>query len=503
MKQMNIRKLVTKLIIPVGLLTSCDYLDVIPPELPIFEDTMRDKSQAVKFLVSTYGGVNNTDPFGYNTYENSTDESVNSQSWNGNDQKTAWNIWSATDAGGHWNTLYNYNGHIHMFEKILAMSNPIGATETDKACWQAEIDFLKAYYHFRLLEMYGPIPLVDTRLEQDAPTEEFPGRSHFDYCVNWIVGKLDKAIDSQALPAQRGSDDWGRATSTMALALKGRVLLYAASDLWNGKFPFPDWQNNIYEAPGYGKELVSRSYDPSKWQRALDANLKALEYAKQEGGRRLIDMDNLPSSLAQVKTPYIPGVDTATVEGKEFAERVLMLRSIVNSSEKTLNKEIIWGTFPQGSRNWIIFAPWPKRVQQYNNQWANGWCAINPTLYSIEHFYTADGKLPEKDSNFFAKDQWLQSAGLSGEARDGVIKLNINREPRFYATFSFDGDDYSPMISNGEPLTIHLRDANKQGYNPDLYNRDFTVTGYFSKKIHMSRNTDIGRNRSRQPWKLS
>lgn len=479
MKRFNINKITTGLLFPLGLLSSCDYLDVVPPEQPTFQDTMKDKSAAATFITSCYGGVNAASPFPYQGYEASTDESVNPPLWQLDGQKTSWGIWSSTNAAGYWDTWYNYNGHVHMFQHVLSISQPIGATDADKARWTAEAEFLKAYYHSRLLAMYGPIPVVDTRLPQTTPTEEFPGRSHYDYVVNWIIDKLDQAIPN--LPAQGTATDWGRATSTVAKALKGRVLLYAASDLWNGKFPYIDWRNSNYETPGYGKELVSHTYDRSKWERALTANLEALEYAENEGGRKLIDMDNMPQNVSQVPLPYIPGIDTASTEGKQFAKRVLMLRSIVNSNEDDGNKEIIWGTFLRESNKWIgENAIWPKRIVEYNNQWVDGWCAVNPTLYSIEHFYTANGKLPEKDPQFAKKNQWLTSANLND--RPEVIKLNVNREPRFYATFSFDGDDYSPLICDGKPLRVNLRDANKQGYNPDLFNRDYTVTGYFCKK---------------------
>ena len=362
MKRINILKIATGIIFPLGLLNSCDYLDVVPPEQPVFEDTMKDKSDAVNFLTSCYAGVNSTSPVPFSTYEWSTDESVNPDLWQNNDQKTAWGMWSSTNSAGYWDALYNYNGHVHMFQKILAICNPNGATDDDKACWTAEAEFLKAYYHFRLMSMYGPIPLVDTRLDQSTPTDAFPGRSHYDYAVDWIVKKLDTYMDD--LPAQRTAADWGRATKTAAMALKGRVLLYAASDLWNGRFPYTNWKNNNYETPGYGYELVSRTYDKKKWQRALQANLDAIEYAEHDGGRKLIDMDNIPQNverlIANGDIPNIPGKDLNTAEDKEFAERVIMLRSILNSNEIDGNKEIIWGTFLQGDNQWINFAPLPK-----------------------------------------------------------------------------------------------------------------------------------------------
>lgn len=478
MKTSIIKTFLISSILPISILTSCDYLDVVPPEQPTTADTMKDASDVVGFISSCYQAVASTSPFPYSTYEWSTDESVDPPLWQGNNQKTAWNLWSPTNAGGYWTALYNCIGHCHMFENILATANPNGATEEDMKRWRAEAKFLKAYYHFRLLSMYGPIPIVDTRLPQSTMPEDFPGRSHYDYVVDYIVNYLDEAAPD--LPDIGGPDDWGRATATIAKALKGRVLLYAASDLWNGKFPYNNWRNNNYETPDYGTELVSHTYDPQKWQRALEANLEALQYAENEGERQLIDLDNLPQTLLNVPLPYIPGVNTSTPEGEEFARRVLMLRTIVNSNEDDGNTETIWGVFLQGDNQWLNFAPWPKRICQYNNQWVDGWCAISPTLYTVEHFYTKDGNLPDKDPNFTNESQWLTSANISD--RSEVIKLNMNREPRFYATLSFDGDDYSPLIRAGEPLRVNLRDANQQGYNPSLFNRDYTVTGYFCKK---------------------
>lgn len=478
MKKLTIKKIALSAILPLGIFASCDYLDVVPPEQPEFKDTMTDATDAVNFINSCYIAVESCAPFVYSTYEWSTDESVDPPLWNGNNQRTAWNLWSPTNAAGYWDGYYNYNGHCHMFLDILADNDPRGATEADKARWRAEAEFLKAYYHSRLLAMYGPVPIVDQRLPQSTMPEDMPGRSHYDYVVDYIVNKLDEAAPN--LPATGQADDWGRATSTTAKAIKGRVLLYAASDLWNGKFPYPDWKNTNYETPGYGKELVSHTYDPQKWQRALDANLDALQYAEKEGGRSLVDMNNLPRTLADLPVPYIPGVDTTTVEGKEFAKRVLMLRSITNSDENDGNKEIIWGVFMQGDRQWINFATWPKRIVQYNNNWVDGWCAVSPTLYSAEHYYTVNGKLPEKDGEFAPKNEWFTSANIND--RSEVIKLHVNREPRFYASLSFDGDDYSSIMCDGKPLRINLRDANKQGYNHDLFYRDYTVTGYISKK---------------------
>lgn len=486
MKNLTIKRIAVGIMLPFCTFTSCDYLDVVPPEQPDIDDTMQNKIDAVEFISSCYKGVEVIAPFYTRALEYSTDELVDPPLWDQPQQRTAWNMWAAgstdTANNGYWEPLYNYIGHCHMFLNVLSQYHPIGATEEDKVRWRAEAEFLKAYYHSRLLAMYGPVPIMDQRPPMSTLPEGFPGRSHYDYVVNYIVDKLDNVIGS--LPDVGNADDWGRATNSAAKAIKARVLLYAASDLWNGKFPNPNWKNEKYETPEYGKELVSRSYSRDKWVRALNANLEALSYAESEGQRKLLDMAAVDNLIAREQfkdkdLPYVPGLNTNTEEGKEFQKRVLLRRYIVNSDENDGNSEIIWGVFMTNDKNKINYGPWPKRVAKYGENWKDGWCALAPTLNTVERYYTKNGELPEADSNFPSKDQWFSSANLD---RPEIIKLNVGREPRFYADLSFDGDDYSSLMNGGKPLRINLRDETLQGYNPELHNRDFTVTGYFMKK---------------------
>lgn len=106
--------------------------------------------------------------------------------------------------------------------------------------WEAEAYFLMAYYHFEVLRCYGPCPISDRLLPQTASENEYPGRMHYDYVTDWIVRLLDeKVLAGDKLRNTRSNTEVGRATRPIALALKAKVLLYAASPLWNGKFPIP------------------------------------------------------------------------------------------------------------------------------------------------------------------------------------------------------------------------------------------------------------------------
>lgn len=469
-----------KILVPVCCLTACNYLDVVPPETADLDDTMRDKDDAINFLYSCYAALPyNAACNNLGALEASTDEFVNPLLWERMGQKVSWNQLSSTYQSNWspvtlpWGYTYDYLGQCHLFVKILDELNPHGVTIEDKKQWRAEALFLQAYYHFRLLEAYGPIPIIDHYYPQNTGKTDMPGRSHFDYCVDKIVGWLDEA--AKDLPATVEFQDLGRATSTICKAIKARLLLYAASPLWNGSFPFPNWKNQNYETPGYGKELVSNTYKPEKWERAQKACEEALQYALNEGKRSLFSLTASENrrSMQQLRLPNIPGVDD------DFKKKVMQMQYLMSTSEADGNTEVIWGIATNGYTTNILEAV-PHWVITKNDgtPWG-GICCMSPLLYGVEHFYTADGKLP-KDDVQLPQENWLKSAGYQG--REDIIQLNTHREPRFYAWISFDGDEYGQKLCDGAPLIVQLRNSLKQGYNPTKFNRDNNVTGYLLKK---------------------
>lgn len=285
MKRINhIFRKAAVLALPALLLTSCDYLDVIPPAQADFDDTMKDESATLDFLYTAYSYVPRCQPF-YDNIEQSADEIAQPPSWNCTPEKIAWCTMSPTMSGvssdqGVWTSTYNYIGYVHRFEQQLDLLHPQGVSDEYKEELRAEAKFLDAYYHFRVLAAFGPCPIIKGMQDANIGSGEIPGRSHFDYCVDYIVGLLDEA--AAKLPKTRETEDLGRATSVIAKSLKARVLLYAASPLWNGSFFDKNWTNKV-ETEGYGKELVSKEYKPEKWQRALTACQEALTAATAAG----------------------------------------------------------------------------------------------------------------------------------------------------------------------------------------------------------------------------
>ncbi|WP_298732543.1 RagB/SusD family nutrient uptake outer membrane protein [uncultured Chitinophaga sp.] len=122
---------------------------------------------------------------------------------------------------------------------------------------RAEARFLRAWYYAILLKHYGGIPLLGDSVYN--VTDKIPAvRNTYKECVDYIVSECEAAAG--ALPLERIREDYGRASGGAAMALKARVLLYAASPLFNGGNIAP--QNQV---TGYTDFVAER------WKLAADA----------------------------------------------------------------------------------------------------------------------------------------------------------------------------------------------------------------------------------------
>lgn len=453
-----------------GLMTSCDFLEVVPLEQPGLSDATKDYDATLGFLYSCYAGIQN--PVYFDKAEGSADEYAIPELWGRSCQTVGFGLWTAQNLPDHrWGAYYRFIGQCHLF--LQELKNARGVTEQDKIVWEAEAKFMIAYYHFEVLRFYGPCPITDSYTDMETPNAEYHGRSHYDYVTDWIVDLLDEAAVN--LPVTRKTEEWGRGSFAIAKALKAKVLLYAASPLWNGKFPHPIWENKI-ETPGYGKELVSRTYKEEKWTRALEACEEAIRYATEAGNE--LYQDETRYDQEKVNMPFIPGIENESAEGIAFRKKVMLMRYLVTTKPNEGNREFVWGF--NTSDDMVIHALPTRVLKLANGNWFNGYSGIAPTLNSAKSFFTNSGKLPADDPNFTPESEWFKSAGVKD--REDIIKLNIGREPRFYAWMAFDGGDYSTEIKDGQPLKLELRNQELQGLNTGLFNRDHCSTGYLSQK---------------------
>lgn len=95
----------------------------------------------------------------------------------------------------------------------------------------AEASIVKAYFYGELIKMYGGVPIVETTFQQ-APDKLYP-RENYETVVSYIVNLIDTNKDQLAVNWDSDKGRNGRFTLGAALAIKSRVLLYAASPLNN------------------------------------------------------------------------------------------------------------------------------------------------------------------------------------------------------------------------------------------------------------------------------
>lgn len=154
------------------------------------------------------------------------------------------------------------------------------ASEAFKTQIKGEARHLRAEINFENFKRYGGIPIVRKRFRAAELEEMKVPRSSVDSTIEFIVQDLDFA--ASVLPDAYPSNMRGRITKGASLALKSRVLLFAASPLYNTDTPpisMPD--------PADNRLLCYGNYDVNRWQRAADAAKAVLDWAPS-GGIHLI-----------------------------------------------------------------------------------------------------------------------------------------------------------------------------------------------------------------------
>jgi starch-binding outer membrane protein, SusD/RagB family len=117
--------------------------------------------------------------------------------------------------------------------------------DATKKLLRGQFFFLRAYTYFRMVNLYGGIPLV--LKVQELTNEGIPTvpRSKTSECIAAIANDLDSA--ATYLPATWPVTESGRITRGTAMAMKGKVLMYWASPQFNPTNISTRW-DNAYQA---------------------------------------------------------------------------------------------------------------------------------------------------------------------------------------------------------------------------------------------------------------
>jgi len=228
-------------------LASCknDFLDVTPTDRVTDAAIIGDSTLFESFVINRYLGTRMTDKeaegtlpgfgrgFEYAMWSSLTDESL----YNNDDntwliQRGQLSPENTGIAGAIWSRSYR---SIREVNYALANVDKVPMSAGHKNLLIAELKFIRAFRYQDLIRNYGGIPLLGDKvynLGDDFSDPELFRRATIAECINYAVAQLDEA--AAVLPLSNSSS-WlaGRATRGAALALKSRLLLYAASPLYN------------------------------------------------------------------------------------------------------------------------------------------------------------------------------------------------------------------------------------------------------------------------------
>lgn len=172
----------------------------------------------------------------------------------------------------------------------------------------AEAHVARAYYYSQLIKMFGGVPIVEKTQEQN--NDRMIQRSTYDECVNYIVTEIDSWKDSLSTSWKDYATYEGRLTKGAALAIKSRVLLYAASPLHNPESNWDKWK----AAADAANELLS----DTNLDYSLDANYgsyfrggaslisKETIYAVRRGSSNTMEVNNYPIATQGGKSGVCP-----------------------------------------------------------------------------------------------------------------------------------------------------------------------------------------------------
>jgi hypothetical protein len=229
--------------------------------------TFKDSSNAMQFLNNIYVNIGfATDPrrFTGNGYaaglEAACDEAEgpNAASTNGFIQFATGSVNPTVVPTDAWSICYTNIRAVNQFLKHLPI---IPFNSTLKTQVSAEARFLRAWYYAMLMQHYGGVPLIGDTIYTSANNISVK-RNTYRECVNYVLSELDAA--AAVLPTTWSGAQYGRASRGACLAVKARVLLFAASPLFN----------NGGLAAGNANLAGIVAYpdaDPNRWQLAADA----------------------------------------------------------------------------------------------------------------------------------------------------------------------------------------------------------------------------------------
>lgn len=322
---------------------------------------------------------------------------------------------------------------------------------------RGEARFMRAYFYAYLIINFGGVPIIGDKVYGNSDIINVP-RNTFAESVSYVVKELDTAASllpnvndavkvNSNNPSAAGYDpgiDYGRATKGSCMGIKARLLLEAASPLFNG--------GQIAVATAAQKPLVGYpDYQVSRWQVAADA------------AKAVMDLAGKPYSLYTEPTP-------TTVHGRDSTPGW--------GFQQVFLKRVTPATGSQYNQEYLLVVNRPVMYGEYELQFnpptrGGGGSANGPSQTLVDQFPMRNGKaITDPASGYDPNNPFL------------------NRDPRFDYTIIYNGSTYYYTNTNkrdtvwtytGPNDPTSGKPATAAGQTSDAY--PVSWTGYYNRKM--------------------
>ena len=338
--------------------------------------------------------------------------------------------WTSASGGviNYWETFPMRIRQAYIFIKYAHALPDV--TEKEVNYMKAECRFFIAYFHAVMAMTYGAVPIIRDATEEITGETLLLKQEPFNTVVDWAANELLET--SKLLPAYYDEDNkYGRITSIICLAMRARLLTFAASPLVNGNQD-PDMVN-MKNCDGVS--IFDSTFKPERWKTAVDANKLLIDEAEKAGHKLYIetigdDVDAFQSYQNALMLRYNQGnmeiLFPRTYDDAGYFDRQANPRSMGGAGAIGVTQSLVDAFF---MNNGLV------PITGYTNDGAT------PVINS-ESGYSETGYSTVDESY---KTTWMYATkgGTEQETEHVIVpkntyKMYCGREPRFYISVLYN-----------------------------------------------------------------
>ena len=428
----KIRKYIALGMIAMFSLSSCsDYLDKEPDDQLTLETVFENKTNMERWLVYIYNATPKF--YNYDGADAVADELAPSVGWESQGFKAILyqnGNWTSASGGviNYWETFPMRIRQAYIFIKYAHALPDV--TEKEVNYMKAECRFFIAYFHAVMAMTYGAVPIIRDATEEITGETLLLKQEPFNTVVDWAANELLET--SKLLPAYYDEDNkYGRITSIICLAMRARLLTFAASPLVNGNQD-PDMVN-MKNCDGVS--IFDSTFKPERWKTAVDANKLLIDEAEKAGHKLYIetigdDVDAFQSYQNALMLRYNQGnmeiLFPRTYDDAGYFDRQANPRSMGGAGAIGVTQSLVDAFF---MNNGLV------PITGYTNDGAT-------PVINFESGYSETGYSTVDESY---KTTWMYATkgGTEQETEHVIVpkntyKMYCGREPRFYISVLYN-----------------------------------------------------------------